>query len=115
MKITSHNKTFEWRLRLVEWRYAQAALLGTALLSNMKHLTLLFRVKLLNVCFFHKFRFLTQFYFLFNGTNTWNLVCDRSGLTAMAERKPTSEYGSLVFFNEQDAVEGKGLNGLNFL
>ena len=27
----SHNKTFEWRLRLVEWRYAQAALLGTAL------------------------------------------------------------------------------------
>ena len=31
MKITSHNKTFEWRLRLVEWRYAQAALLGTAL------------------------------------------------------------------------------------
>ena len=33
MKITSHNKTFEWRLRLVEWRYAQAALLGTALIS----------------------------------------------------------------------------------
>ena len=32
MKITSHNKTFEWRLRLVEWRYAQAALLGTALI-----------------------------------------------------------------------------------
>ena len=31
MKITSHNKTFEWRLRLVEWRYTQAALLGTAL------------------------------------------------------------------------------------
>ena len=31
MKITSHNKTFEWRLRLVEWHYAQAALLGTAL------------------------------------------------------------------------------------
>ena len=65
--------------------------------------------------FFHKFRFLTQFYFLFNGTNTWNLVCDRSRLTAMAERKPTSAYGSLVFFNEQDAVEGKGLIGLNFL
>ena len=33
MKITSHNKTFEWRLRLVEWRYAQAALLGTALIQ----------------------------------------------------------------------------------
>ena len=32
MKITSHNKTFEWLLRLVEWRYAQASLLGTALL-----------------------------------------------------------------------------------
>ena len=30
MKITLHNKTFEWRLRLVEWRYAQIALLGTA-------------------------------------------------------------------------------------
>ena len=63
------------------------------------------------VCFYHKFRFLTQFYFLFNGTNTWNLVCDRSGLTAMAERKPTSAHGSLVFFNEQDAVEGKCLIG----
>ena len=33
MKITSHNETFEWRLRLVEWRYAQAALLGTALIE----------------------------------------------------------------------------------
>ena len=32
MKITLRNKTFEWRLRLVEWRYAQAALLGTALI-----------------------------------------------------------------------------------
>ena len=39
MKITSHNKTFEWRLRLVEWRYAQAALLGTAL-------ALTFRIKI---------------------------------------------------------------------
>ena len=28
MKITLHNKTFEWRLRLVEWRYAQARLAG---------------------------------------------------------------------------------------
>ena len=91
---------------------------STFSLSNVKHLTLLFSVKLLNVSvyvLFHKFRFLTQFYFLFNGTNTWNLVCDRSGLTAMAERKPTSAHGSLVFFNEQDAVEGKGLIGLNFL
>ena len=31
MKITSHNKTFEWRLRLVEQRYSRDALLGTAL------------------------------------------------------------------------------------
>ena len=28
MKITSRNKTFEWRLRLVEWRYAQAPCWG---------------------------------------------------------------------------------------
>ena len=33
MKITLHNKTFEWHLRLLEWRYAQAALLGTALVD----------------------------------------------------------------------------------
>ena len=32
MKITLRNKTFEWRLRLIEWRYAQAALLRTALI-----------------------------------------------------------------------------------
>ena len=38
MKITSHNKTFEWRLRLVEWRYAQAALLGTARYCHMSML-----------------------------------------------------------------------------
>ena len=37
MKITSHNETFEWRLRLVEWRYAQAALLGTALILVTIH------------------------------------------------------------------------------
>ena len=35
MKMTSHNITFEWRLRLVERRYAQAALLGTALVNNL--------------------------------------------------------------------------------
>ena len=80
----------------------------------MKHLTLpalLLRINLLNIsmCMFFSEISISniQFYFLFNGTNTWNLVCDRSRLTAMAERTPTSAHGSLVFFNEQDVVEGK--------
>ena len=33
----------------------------------------------------------------------------------MAERTTTSAHGSLVFFNEQDIVEGKTLIGLDFL
>ena len=33
----------------------------------------------------------------------------------MAERTTTSARGSLVFFNEQDVVEGKTLIGLDFL
>ena len=47
MKITSHNKTFEWRLRLVEWRYAQAALLGTALVIVIKILLILILIHLM--------------------------------------------------------------------
>ena len=47
MKITSHNKTFEWRLRLVERRYAEAALLGTALLNPLLK-SIHLHVKLMN-------------------------------------------------------------------
>ena len=59
------------------------------------------------VDFLFHFRFYIQFYFLFNDTNNWSLICSRSRSTALADRTPTFVHNSLVLFNEQDTVGGK--------